>query len=379
MYEAEDLIPDFTAPEIKSPEFDPFAADFALEAFELPPELGVSSASAEDAAGESTIASAVEIAASPAPAGAPDSVWPPTDGETFSDIPSFAFDPPETPLDHPMQADAMSDPPAASAIETHSSQTERTDVWDQTVAGDDAASAVETSASETERTDVWDQTVAGSDSDAEDAPEADATAGALGLDSPPPELVPAGLLESLIAGIDRQISVGSRSQRIERRRESLSVSSETDARAKYLSVLVGDARYAVSVDAVAEIGLVPSATPLPKTPPWLRGVANLRGDVIFVVNLRTLFGFPFQEPDPLLTRMLVARNARRERTVGVIVDQVNGFVRISEPDIEKLGSPSDDLASQYVQGVYEQGGYLLSILDLNQLLLSPAMRPFETV
>jgi hypothetical protein len=37
------------------------------------------------------------------------------------------------------------------------------------------------------------------------------------------------------------------------------------------------------------------------------------------------------------------------------------------------------LASQYVQGVYEQGGYLLSILDLNQLLLSPAMRPFETV
>lgn len=182
-------------------------------------------------------------------------------------------------------------------------------------------------------------------------------------------------LDELIAIIDEEIdeTFGS-SAMTETPPDPLhSVSEE-----QYVIFNLSGTEYAVPISNVTEIGHPLGVTPVPNVPEWMLGVANLRGDVVSVVDLRI---FLRMEPAAYeqSSRMMVAQTREEELKLGLIVDRVSG---ISFLDREKMGPPTtniDDLISPYLVGTHEQNGRLLVALDLEKLLLFSQIRQFEPV
>ena len=135
------------------------------------------------------------------------------------------------------------------------------------------------------------------------------------------------------------------------------------------------AEYAAHIDNVTEIGEPLSATVVPNVPDWVLGVANLRGDIISMVDMR---GFLGMEPTGYGQdkRMVVAQARNEELTTGLIVDRVSGIWHLDVGRISEPTAPIDDQVARYLRGVYEHDGHLLVVLDFDRLLLSPEMRQF---
>ena len=139
---------------------------------------------------------------------------------------------------------------------------------------------------------------------------------------------------------------------------------------------VGSTEYAVPILTVSEVVRPLKITPVPNVPEWVLGVANLRGDIISVVDLRLLFGQPAPESLPS-NRMLVVHSQNEEVTSGLIVDRASGIFDLPQEQIRSPSAPIDDKVSPFMQGVSEVNDRLLVVLDLNQLLLSTEMQQFQ--
>lgn len=146
---------------------------------------------------------------------------------------------------------------------------------------------------------------------------------------------------------------------------------------KYLGFVLHGRRFAVPMTGIAEIGLVPPVTILPGAPQWLRGVANLRGDIVSVVDLQVFLGGEPTPSDAFHNRLLVAQSVRRDLAAGLVVERVTGLVKCAEQEIEAVAFDSTDAISPFVQGVCDHATGLLTVLDLNRLLTAPEFRCFE--
>src|SRR5215470_5920709 len=104
---------------------------------------------------------------------------------------------------------------------------------------------------------------------------------------------------------------------------------------QYLTFFLGNDQYAVGVLSVKEIIEYGIVTRVPTTPPYIRGVINLRGSVVPVVDLAVKFG---AEPCPLSRRtciIIMETMLRGERaTMGVVADSVSQVIQFAEHDIE---------------------------------------------
>jgi uncharacterized repeat protein (TIGR01451 family) len=136
--------------------------------------------------------------------------------------------------------------------------------------------------------------------------------------------------------------------------------------------------YAVPMANVLEIGRPANFTPVPNVPDWVLGVANVRGDVISLVDLARFLDLP---PGSRFTdsRLLVVRSRRDEMATGLIVERVKGMRSLATDRLEAISPQVDDRVVPYVRGVSEDGGRLLVSLDLDRLLLSAELRHFELV
>ena len=181
-------------------------------------------------------------------------------------------------------------------------------------------------------------------------------------------------LDELIAVIDREVK---RAFDPERTPETVAATSMMvkDEEQHVLFDLAG-AEYAVPIANVIEIGRPPDVTPVPNVPDWVLGVANLRGEVISMVDLRTFLGMDGTSYGQD-SRMLVARASEENVTTGLIVDQVNGIRYLAVDRIVTPGALIEDRIAPYLRGVYEHDGRLLVVLNMERLLLSPEMHQFE--
>lgn len=123
--------------------------------------------------------------------------------------------------------------------------------------------------------------------------------------------------------------------------------------------------YALPVEAIQEILRVGTITRVPDAPHPVRGILNLRGRVVPVVDLRVRLGLPRVEPGSR-SRVLVA-NARG-RLIGLLVDTVEQVVRLDRNTFE--APPADVLTAQsdYLRAVCQQGQALLILLDTERVL-----------
>ncbi|MGE5676022.1 MAG: chemotaxis protein CheW [Mycobacterium leprae] len=121
----------------------------------------------------------------------------------------------------------------------------------------------------------------------------------------------------------------------------------------------------------ADIAMVPSVTPVqrvtrvPRTPPYIVGVTNLRGRVIPVVDLRACLGLPLTASTKA-TRIAVAELDGGQ--VGMIVDSVQEVLRISSENIEPPSPMMSKVEAEYVLGVAKADDRLIILLDLARVL-----------
>ena len=145
---------------------------------------------------------------------------------------------------------------------------------------------------------------------------------------------------------------------------------------KYVSFLLGRSDCLVPMSNVLEIQRPPRVTPIPNVPPWVLGVANLRGDILSVVDLRGFLGLESMEYE-LAGRIMVVRSTDQELTTGLIVDRVNGLFSLSQSQIQTPNSLAQDRLAQYVRGIHHNQDRHQLVLDLDELLLSSEMRQFQ--
>ncbi len=144
---------------------------------------------------------------------------------------------------------------------------------------------------------------------------------------------------------------------------------------RFVLVTVADAHYAVPESRVTELDRVPKITLVPRVPAWVRGVANLRGDVLSIVDLRTFQGL--EPTSPHTGRMLVVRLLDEEFSTGLLVDAVGQIVTVALDEIRPPASPLEGPLAPYLSGVTVVGERLVAALDLDRLLHAPEIRQFD--
>jgi purine-binding chemotaxis protein CheW len=126
-----------------------------------------------------------------------------------------------------------------------------------------------------------------------------------------------------------------------------------------------DDLYAVDIMRIKEIIRPQRLTNLPKAPPFIEGVINLRGSVIPVVDLRKRFEMPART-DGSSTRLLIVRLA--SQTIGLVVDDVTEVITVPASDIKPPPAVSDGLIADHLLGVCLSADVLVMLLDIDRLL-----------
>jgi len=154
--------------------------------------------------------------------------------------------------------------------------------------------------------------------------------------------------------------------------ETGAAAQKTDPRAgKYLTFGLGAEEFAVPVLCVREIMGIQEITAVPHTPHYVKGVINLRGKVIPVVDLRLKFGLPEAEYTQR-TSIIVAQiaGAGRKLLIGIIVDGVSEVLTLQANDIEDTPDFGAGVQLPYILGMAKIKGKVKILLDIN-LVFSP--------
>ena len=133
---------------------------------------------------------------------------------------------------------------------------------------------------------------------------------------------------------------------------------------QYIVINIGNEQYGVDIKYIDNIVRMTSITRVPKVPAHLKGVINLRGEVIPVMSLRLKMEL---EDDELTkdTRIIIIKI--NHESIGIIVDSVREVVNIENNSIEKVGFENRD--NSFVNGIGKmEGGALISLLDINAIL-----------
>ena len=141
------------------------------------------------------------------------------------------------------------------------------------------------------------------------------------------------------------------------------------AAGKYLTFALAEEEYGLPVLKVREIIKSMDVTAVPQVPAHVKGVINLRGKVIPIVDLRIKFGLPAQEPTER-TCIIVAEIQAEDRRImlGAVVDCVSEVLNISTEEIEPTPDFGQRLATDYLQGVAKVKGTVKLLLDLDKVL-----------
>jgi len=134
---------------------------------------------------------------------------------------------------------------------------------------------------------------------------------------------------------------------------------------KFLTFFLGEEEYAIEILKVQEIIGLMKITPVPKMPDYIRGVLNLRGKIVPVMNLRTRFGLEEIE-DTDETCIIVIQHD--EYLMGVLVDKVSEVVDIGTSDIEEVPSLGAGEQSEYLSGIGKVDDSVKMIVEVHKVL-----------
>jgi purine-binding chemotaxis protein CheW len=150
--------------------------------------------------------------------------------------------------------------------------------------------------------------------------------------------------------------------------QARSAASRRDLAGKYLTFALGAEEYGLPVLRVREIIKMMDITLVPQVPPYVKGVVNLRGKVIPVIDLRLKFGFPPQEYTERTSIIVVEVNLAGGRALmGIVVDSVSDVMGITAEEIEEPPEFGDRISTDYMKGIAKVKGKVEILLDLDRV------------
>lgn len=140
---------------------------------------------------------------------------------------------------------------------------------------------------------------------------------------------------------------------------------------KHLVFLLGGASYGIPILTVLDINGLMEITPIPKTPEFIKGVINLRGKVIPVMDLRLKFGMPEKEYDKQTCIIIVNVFVNgKDKQIGVLVDTVSEVFDIPLTEIEAPPEYGTHSEEGFINGIGKVKGKLVVLLNIEKVLHS---------
>ena len=147
------------------------------------------------------------------------------------------------------------------------------------------------------------------------------------------------------------------------------IATMTDREGKYLTFTLAEEEYGIGILKIKEIiGMMP-ITSVPQTPEFVKGVINLRGKVIPVVDLRLRFSMDAMEYNDR-TCIIVVEIAVSgiDITIGIVVDSVSEVLNIKNDEIEDTPTFGTALNTDYILGMAKMEGGVKILLDIDEVL-----------
>ncbi|HPA37119.1 MAG TPA: chemotaxis protein CheW [Phenylobacterium sp.] len=143
------------------------------------------------------------------------------------------------------------------------------------------------------------------------------------------------------------------------------VSQSNGARHELIAFRIGDQEFCVDIMQVREIRGWTQATPLPRAPAYVRGVINLRGAVLPIVDLGARLGLTTGEPSARHVIMVVNQGGR---TIGLLVEAVSDIIDVTEDMVQPTPDVACDTVKQFVKGLFAIDGRMISLITLERVL-----------
>lgn len=134
---------------------------------------------------------------------------------------------------------------------------------------------------------------------------------------------------------------------------------------QYLTFTLGQEEYGVEILKVQEIKGYSAITPIPNTPAYVKGVMNLRGAVIPIVDLRAKLAMSEAAYNQFTVIIVVRVGAK---TVGVVVDAVSDVLNIPTKDIQATPDFGAQVDARFISGLAKAGDKLVVLLDIDKVL-----------
>ncbi|MEC4889544.1 MAG: chemotaxis protein CheW [Nitrospira sp.] len=140
---------------------------------------------------------------------------------------------------------------------------------------------------------------------------------------------------------------------------------------QFLTFSLGEELYGVDILRVQEIKGYTAVTKIPNTPPHIKGVLNLRGTIVPIVELRTKFGLPTIDYTMFTVIVVVVV---QDKVMGLVVDAVSDVLNIDRKDIQAAPEFGAKVNVTFLNGIGKSGDRLISLLDIDRLLIEQEVK-----
>ena len=148
-------------------------------------------------------------------------------------------------------------------------------------------------------------------------------------------------------------------------RTRVSASDPNDEVLQWVTYRLDEETYCINVMQVQEVLRYTEIAPVPGAPDYVLGIINLRGNVVTVIDTRSRFGLPSAQTTDN-SRIVIIES--EEQVVGILVDSVAEVVYLRSSEIDSAPNVGTEESAKFIQGVSNQKGELLILVDLNKLL-----------
>lgn len=158
--------------------------------------------------------------------------------------------------------------------------------------------------------------------------------------------------------------------------EELEELEEDTQKGKFLTFVLGNESYGIGIEFVTEIiGILP-ITEVPELPAYIRGIINLRGKIIPVMDIRLRFKKEFREYNE---RTCIIVIDIMDNSVGLIVDSVAEVLNISDEDIVLPPTGNTGFSNRYIKGIGKVGSDVKLLLECEKILSKDDLDSLETL
>jgi purine-binding chemotaxis protein CheW len=157
--------------------------------------------------------------------------------------------------------------------------------------------------------------------------------------------------------------------------ETSTANTSGSAGGEYLTFTLGKEEYGMDILKVQEIRGYDAVTAIANTPPFIKGVINLRGIIVPIVDLRIKFNLGNVDYTELTVVIILSLS---HRVVGVVVDSVSDVLTLTREQIKAAPSLSSSLDTRYIMGLGTVDQRMLILVDIEKLMSSKEMELMDT-